>query len=349
MRLIDPKWMDLSIGYQLIRNLQTSLENEFGRAVDIGYKRKYHRELNEWQQKRRIFFTLVILVPLPFIALCVSAFFFQEVACVLAWWLLTSLLALLAAGVAGGRYIIQMVRGRPIPLKARVTGNLTEQWWDTLSPTILATKGRNDRKEAAFLTSLFPSLDDEWLGVHNLFASTQSPQYPDILLVGPSGIWIFEVVDWKGHIARQNGQWLQIQKNRKIVFPEQPDELWIQQKESIKQSIRERLPHLAWVFPVINGGIVFSNPKIQFDTKLIAGNTAPYGVADAWRDRLINSLPNERLTLEVRLEILDMLIPLQRSPDPVPGDYKSARDEANCIYAEVTSQLREHVSKLVRN
>jgi hypothetical protein len=348
MRLIDPKWMDLSIGYQLVQTLQSSLENEFDRAVDIGYKRKYRRELTEWQKKRRTFFAMIALLPLPFIALCISTFYFREVACVLAWWIITSLLAILAVGVAAGRYIIQMISGRPIPQQAKVAGNLTEHWWNNLSPTMLITKGKNDRREAAFLTSLFPHLNDEWLAVHNLFVSSQSSQYPDILLVGPSGIWIFEVVDWKGIITKQKGHWMQIQKNRReVVFIEQPDELWIHQKEGILDTFRARLPHLSWIFPMINGGIVFTNPKIHLDKMSIEGNTAPYGMADAWRERLINSVPDERLTQEVRLEILDMLFPMYRSPDLVPGEFRSARDEANRIYTEVVNQLREHVSKLV--
>ena len=216
MRLIDPKWMDLSIGYQLVQKHQASLEDEFGRAVDIGYKRKYHRELNDWQKKRRSFVILAALVPIPFIVLCISTFYFHEVACVLAWWLLTSLLALMAMVVAGGRYILQMVSGKPVPQRARVAANLAERWWDSLSPKMIVTRGKDDRREADFLSSLYPHLGDDWLAVHNFHFTTQnSTQVTDVLLLGPSGIWVFKSVDWGGSIARQDGRWLQIQKRHK--------------------------------------------------------------------------------------------------------------------------------------
>jgi hypothetical protein len=349
MRLIDPTWMDISIGYQLVRNLQSSLKNEFGRAIDIGYKRKYHRELNEWQKKRRTFIALVALVPLPFIALCILTFYFREVACVLAWWILTCLLAILAMGVAGGRYIIQMVSGKPVSQRAKVAGNLTDHWWDSLSPKMLVTKDKEDRREAAFLTSLFPHLNDEWFAIHNLFLSPKSPQYSDILLVGPSGLWIFDIVDWKGIIAKEKGHWIEIQKNhQQVVFIKQPDKTWIHQKEVILDALRVRLPYLHWMLTLINGGIVFTNPKIQLDKTLIVGNIAPYGIAAVWREILINSVPDEKMTQEVRLEILDMLCTLRRPAEAIAGEYRSSGDEANRLYKEVAIKLRDHVSKLVK-
>ncbi len=115
----------------------------------------------------------------------------------------------------------------------------------------------------------------------------------------------------------------------------------------ILDAFRTRLPHLSWIFPLIDGGIVFTNSKIRLDKTLIEGNTAPYGVADGWREKLIKSVPDERLTQEVRLEILDMLFTLQRQPDTTAGEYQSSRDEANRLYTDVAKQLRERVSKLV--
>ena len=339
--------MDLSVGYRLIQNRQANLENEFSRAVEIGYKRKYNQELNDWQKKRRSFITLAALVPLPFIALCISIFYFRDVACVLSWWLLTSLLALLAMVVSGGGYILQMITGRPVPQRAKVAANLADQWWENLSPRILITRSKDDRREADFITSLVPHFSDEWLAVHNFFISNQEQTYTNILLLGPSGLWLFEVVDWKGSIGKKDGQWFQIHKKNPVVLDEHPDEAWNIQKEELLNSIRIRLPHLSWISPLMQGGIVFTNPKITLDKTLIEGNTAPYGLADAWRQRLIQSQPEEKLTMEVRLEIKDMLFTTMRPPEVPSGEYRSSRDEANRIYMEVANQLREHVSKLV--
>jgi len=281
--------------------------------------------------------------------LCISTFYFHEVACVLAWWLLTSLLALMAMLVAGGRYILQMVGGKPVPQRARVAANLTERWWDSLSPKMIVTRGKNDRREADFLSSLYPHLGDDWLAVHNLTFTTQnSAQVADLILLGPSGLWIFICADWVGTIVRQDGSWLQMHKRRKqVISSEQPDNSWNQAKAAIETAIEAHLPHLAWIPSRIQGGIVFTNRKASLDTSEIEGNSAPYGLPSAWKEKLIQSPPDERLTLAVLLEIVDVLFTMNGAPNSAAGVFSSARDEADHLYKLVADQLRDHVTSLV--
>lgn len=349
MRIIDRKWTDLSLGFQAVHTLQSRLESEFGRAVDVGHKRKYHRELTGWQKKRRIFFALSALAPLSVIALCVTAYYFREVSCVLAWWLVTVLLLFVTLVAAGWSYIRQMVSGRPVPQRARVAVSLADRWWESLSPKILSVKTPDDRGEVDFLTLLYRTLPDGWLAVRDVFPAIQIPSSTDILLLGPSGLWLFEVVHWKGKISKKDGVWMQTHKKRQeTIFDPAPDEQWTHQREEILKTIQVRLPHLAWISDLVQGGVVFSHPKVEPDKIHIQGNTAPYGLASAWGKRLLQSSPDNRFTLEVQLEILDALITSTRDHGRQDLEYGSSKEEANRLYEAVASQLREYVVKMVK-
>ncbi|MEW6093444.1 MAG: nuclease-related domain-containing protein [Chloroflexota bacterium] len=348
MRIIERKWTDLSLGHQAVQNLQSRLEGEFGRAVEVGHKQKYRRELTEWQKKRRIFFALVVLAPLSVIALCLTIFYFREVACVLAWWLVTVVLIILALAVAGWNFIREMVSGRPVPQRARITAGLAERWWESLSPKSLALGSPDQRGETNFLTLLARSLPDDWLAVRGLLASAPAPSDTDILLLGPSGLWLFEVRHWSGSIGKQEGVWKRTHRKREETLPGQsPDDQWVRQRDEILKTVQTRLPHLAWTSDLLHGGMVFSHPKAELRQPRIQGNTAAYGPARAWLERLRQSEPDVRFILEVRLEILDALITSTSRGDK-QTEYASSKEEAERLYEQVAGQLREYVAKMVK-
>ncbi len=348
MRIIDRKWTDLSLGYQAVQSLQSRLEGEFGRAVEVGHKQKYRRELTEWQKKRRIFFALVALAPLSVIALCLTIFYFREVACVLAWWLVTVVLIIITLAVAGWNFIREMIGGRPVPQRARVTAGLADRWWESLSPKSLTLGSPDQRGEADFLTRLARTLPDDWLAVRSLLVSVQAHSDTDILLLGPSGLWLFEVRHWSGIISKQEGVWKRTHRKREEALPGQsPDDQWVHQRDEILKLIQTRLPHLAWTSDLLHGGVVFSHPKAQLHQSRIQGNAAAYGPARAWLERLRQSPPDERFTLEAQLEVLDMLI-TSASRAEQQAEYASSKEEAERLYEQVAGQLREYVAKMVK-
>ena len=118
-------------------------------------------------------------------------------------------------------------------------------------------------------------------------------------------------------------------------------------RAAIQASIQSHLPHLAWISSQIQGGIVFTNRKVSLYASQIEGNTAPYGLPSAWKEQLIQSPPDERLTLDVLLETLDVLLTLNGAPKTTAGEFNSARDEADHLFKQVADQLREHVTSLV--
>ncbi len=344
MHSIDRKWTGLAAGYQSIQSFKTKLTAEFGRAVRVGRKQQFRKELTDWQKKRRVFFTLVAVAPLSIIALCITAYYFRDVACVIIYWAVLVLIILVTLAVAGRQYILEMVKGKPFlqPMDALVV-DLEGRWWECLMPQNLAVGNVGGKRNMDFLTLLTRSLPDLFLAY--CFSDTYT------FLLGPSGIWILKVEPWSGTIIKQEGVWKQIQivhtrlgrkGSEEKVHESGPDDQWLHQKQEIIRTLEERLPERVWTLGLIQGGVVFSHPKVTLDMKRIQGNTASYGSPKAWVERICRAPSVDGFTLEMQLEILDALI----------GDglqqMNPAKAEAERLYQQAVEELRAYVSKLVK-
>lgn len=349
MRLVDPRWTDLSIGWQTVQALQARLEAEFGRAVQVGFNRQYHRDQAEWQKKRRAVIAGAVLFPLSVIALCLAAFYFREAACVLAWWTMTVMVIFVTLIVAGWNYLREVVSGQPRARRARVAVSLADLWWQSLAPPSLGIEKHGDRGEVDFLDQLARTLPDSWLAVRGLLTSAHTISDTDALLFGPSGLWVFEVKYWSGRIVKKGGVWKQVHRKREeMVHDQAPDEQWLRQRDEILKTIQMRLPHLAWTSDLLHGGVVFSHPKAELVRTNIEGNTASYGPAGAWVERVRQSPPGERFTLEVQLEILDALVTWARRNERQTVEYLSSKDKAEQLYEQAAARLRESVALMVK-
>jgi hypothetical protein len=340
MHIIDPKWTDLAAGYRAVRSLHARLETKFGRAVQAGRKREFRRELTGWQKKRRVFFALALIAPLSIITLCLTAFYFREAACIIVYWTLLVGIILVTLAVAGRNYIRESLnRPKPEHLKT-LPVDLEQRWWAKLSPQGLAVVNTEDKVKEEFLTMLAQTLPEECLA----FLA------PTLLLFSPAGLWLFQVVPWSGTIVRQEGVWKQIQIVRDKLGRKQlqeqshepaPDEEWLQRKNELANILSERLLQLAWTGSLIQGGLVFTNPKAILDKPRIQGNKAAYGLAKAWAERICRAPGVDGITLEIQLEILDALY------EPQGKRVDSAKDEAERLYLAAAEELHQSVAKMV--
>lgn len=344
MHRVDRKWTHLSAGYQAIQAFKTSLTAEFGRAVRVGHRLQFRKDLTEWQKKRRVFFTLVAAAPLSIIALCLTAFYFRDVACVIIYWAMLVFIILVTLAVAGRQYVREMMNGKPIPQPAEgLVLDLEGRWWDSLSPHELADAKAGVKGRVNFQSLLSRSLPD-----HYLF---QYLSDTDALLLGTSGIWIFRVVNWSGTMVKQEGTWTRIvivrdklgrkQRTEKVQEPG-PDDQWLQLKQDIGKKIENRLPERAWTLNLIQGGVVFAHPKVDLDKKSIQGNTASYGRSNSWVERIRRAPQANGFALEIQLEIMDVLA------ESNEGQMVSAKDEAERLYRQAVEELHAYVAKMVK-
>jgi hypothetical protein len=156
---------------------------------------------------------------------------------------------------------------------------LVEQWWKALRPRTYAVETSGEEAEINFLESL-SFLDNRHIAIWGLLTSAKRRSDTDVLLLGTTGIWIFEVKHWRGIISKSNGVWYSEDEwGRRKPREQIPDEQWQAQKEEITKTIRMRLGSKQWLADLIKGGVVFANKVAKIGS--ITGNKAPCGRPDA--------------------------------------------------------------------
>jgi hypothetical protein len=368
MRILDPKWTHLADGYRGLQSLQEKLDAEFGRAVRIGRRQKHRKELAGWQKKRRIFFALVLFSVLLLAILCILPSFIEENNtawyCILADFGLALVISLVAGVVAGRDYIREMVAGRPQMEKGISTASLLEgRWWASLTASEAAVEMASDRGEENFLRLLARRLSDEFLTTRAEPVPAHAGENAETLvLVGPSGVWVFEVKHWHGAIVKQGGVWKQVQTVRgkmgkkhieEKVAEQAPDDQWLNQAQEIVRTLQRRLsgdalPAGLDPADLIQGGLVFPHPQAILDKTKIQGQTASYGPTGPWIERVAKAPPQEGFTLEIRLDVLDALIHRATINEHSMAQVVSAEAEAQRIYDETAGELRGYVAELVK-
>jgi hypothetical protein len=340
MHSIDRNWTDIAAGYQAIQLLQARLETEFGRAVQASYKHKFNQELTGWQKKRRVFFVMTVIALLSIITLCLTAFYFREVACVIVYWTLLVAIILVTLAVAGRNFIRDMMNRPSLENVKSLAVNLEQRWWDCLSPQERSLEKTEDDGTAAFLTALGQALPETCLAT----------RAPGLLLFSPAGLWLFQIETWSGTIIRQEGAWKQIQtvrdkfgrkQNLEQMLQAAPDNAWLQRKNELVGILHQRQPQRAWTETLIQGGVVFTHPKASLDKPRIQGNTAAYGTPKGWIERIRRASPVEGFSLEIQLEILESL------HQPEGEKTTSARELAGQLYQAAADELRLSIAKMV--
>lgn len=165
----------------------------------------------------------------------------------------------------------------------------------------------------------------------------------DVTIVGPKGIWVFEVKYWSGTIAWQNGQWareqsyfesggIPVTKSGHIGQP--PDQQWQRMVDDVTKTLYRHAPILMAQWPAlsrIKGGLVFTHPDASYE--IASSHPFSWGTIDFWKEALVNAPVISDLSEPVIFQILDALLKRHRQ---ISGDGVGVAMDA---YAE----------KLVRN
>ncbi len=128
------------------------------------------------------------------------------------------------------------------------------------------------------------------------------------------------------------------------MYAQAPDAQWVRLKETLASVLNERFPQLAGL---IQGGVVFIDPKVHLFKDQIKGNTAAYGLASAWAARLRQAPSADGLSLEMQLETLDALIAREKFPGEPLDLSNSAKELAMRLYQQAVAELRTFVAKMV--
>jgi hypothetical protein len=144
----------------------------------------------------------------------------------------------------------------------------------------------------------------------------------DVVVVGPAGVWVFEVKYWSGHITWEANGWhreksfyapggKQVTESREISQP--PDEQWQRMAVDVAETIRRREPRILAHVPEvarIKGGLAFTHPKASYD--IAPGSPFVWRTTAGWRQQLSRARALPGMTERAELRILDALLSRHR-------------------------------------
>ncbi|MGE5376203.1 MAG: nuclease-related domain-containing protein, partial [Bacteroidota bacterium] len=313
-------WKDLQQGYLSIARSQRLLELEWTRAIKVAERRIHQRRLQAWSAKvaseLRRQRTLKILTPLAFVVMCSCAFFSSLLPFALLSWggaIFVSVIMLVV--LVGQTAVVERLEKNPPPKTAggRKLLNITEKWWDGLKPAPIQIKVDGDTGEKLLVDSLEKQLSSQYIALnkfmvlHNLDA--------DVLILGPSGMWLLESKYHSGKVICRNGEWFHEKRYygkggipKKETLPWKPyDEQWLREREAITRTIQRRLPQdLHWLADEMRGGLVFTHKHITLE--IDPSCRVEYGDIPYWVKQINNSPSLPSLTTEVLLCAVDTLL-----------------------------------------
>jgi hypothetical protein len=229
-------------------------------------------------------------------------------------------------------------------------GSITQQWWDEVAQDPCTHRWRTthgDEDEEDFWNHLVARLPDQYVAVRDLLVMRALAV--DVLVVGPTGIWVFEVKHCSGEIICRQGSW---QRRRTWYQPdgtpasedeliESLDEQWLRQAHAVQQTLVRRLPHQDFV-STIRGGVVFTHPLVTLD--IDESCKAMWGPPTWWSTVLLDSPPCPQLTAENQLRVLDALLRWTRRLDQNSGQTSACSIQlAKRLFAATTHRAPSYV------
>ena len=232
---------------------------------------------------------------------------------------------LILSGLTGWAIIVvlwiwQREREKPVPpqnpLKTDLFYPLLPIWKEGLIGSLPKKKPDPDATgEYHFVTRLQSLSDNSYI----LYRLQLNPsEIVDTIIVGPKGIWLFEVIYLKGLVRWQNGEWSKIRSNRRLALRnqnqvqkiDQPFEVkWQHTSDEITNALTRNNSlygnHPPDLFKV-RGGLVFAHPQGRYD--IPPGCPFNWGVVSFWLEKF-QSLPDlEGMDNYVIYSILDILL-----------------------------------------
>jgi hypothetical protein len=140
----------------------------------------------------------------------------------------------------------------------------------------------------------------------------------DVVVVGPSGIWVSEVKYWSGWIVSQNGGWSRektyyapggrlVTEPREVSQP--PDQQWKRMADDVAETLRRRDGQLLARIPSltqIRGGLAFTHDEASYE--IAEDCPFAWGRIGLWEEQLADAPRLADLRERDVLQVLDALL-----------------------------------------
>ena len=330
MTLLNNDVSDICSGFDEIVNAHVGLKEKWRDPLMAAYGQKrlnYHAARKEYQLrgealKQQTHRGLALIGMLFFLALL--AFFIDF------WFLGSGVvigfgLPLAGIGVLTGLYLVwkrrqyksQSPQPPPHPLQTNLIPPLFPVWKQALRGQLPSNKAYDGAEgEHDFVRQLQRTLDSSHYIIYRL--QQKRGDDIDVTVVGPTGIWVFEVKYWSGSIMWQDGQWRRQQTyyetggvpvTKNPVVKQSPDEQWQRMAVDVAKSVRIHAPQLVSRFLTnirSQGGIVFTHPNATLH--IAAGCPCEWGNISKWTPKLMNAPRIKGWDERTTFVILDILL-----------------------------------------
>lgn len=198
------------------------------------------------------------------------------------------------------------------PVSPRGTNPLLASWKRWVDGTVPQKKTPGAQGEYRFAHLLRQALSNEYYLLHNLLLGLN--WNIDLVLAGPSGLWLWESKYWRGTVVRfPTGRWQQwkMSSTRDIEFA--PDEQWLLAARTLSHTVRQRAPVVTIHAPLLlppRGGIVFTHDQVNL---VVEGEClAPWGKCEQWIEHVCSTPAIEGLEEEHLLRVIEALLTCHR-------------------------------------
>jgi hypothetical protein len=248
------------------------------------------------------------------------------------------------------------------PLQRGVYPDLRVSWMEGLSgglkdevPDYPDYRDKNEKDHGAqgernFIRRLRENLGDGYYVVARVM---QRPREDvDIVLIGPKGVWVFEVKHWSGEIYWDDRGWRRLQTyyerggeevTKQPEVGEPPDQQWIRSAAQVSHTLQSRAAQVLARYPAleqVRGGIVFS--KEEAVLKFQPGRPAFWGTLNFWIQTLHEVEPKADLDTRSALQLVEALLARHQELAPA-GRRRSMQAYARGVVQEAEEWLGEWV------
>ncbi len=351
MKNISSEWRNLAEGLLRVETLEAKFRAEWGPRLE---KARRDRQEAERQRNRRLGRAAVIAaLALTLLLLAAALVLHSSPAGTVVLLLAIMLPAVLILGGLG--LLFRTPDSLPDP------SDLIGQWWGTVSGhtssvrrsgPALSARHYGDVGEEVFVSHLTGWLSGEYVAVRGLLVVRNLDA--DVIVVGPTGIWVYEVKHWSGEISCERGEWRRVKIYRqpggrlvREVEKLKPfDRQWTKEVGAVRENLRRRLPGYAELPNAVGGGLVFTHRKVEFRED---------GSCRAWAGKpsdcvkiLSHSRAMPGFTMEKRLRTMDALLEwsdrLHERQGEVPRVTSSSVELAERLYEDAVSRASSCLS-----
>ncbi len=345
MKNIGAEWRNLAEGLLRVETLEMQFRAEWGPRLEKA--RKEREEAKRQRNRRQGGAALAIALVLVLLLLTASPVlqFSPADASVLRPVLVVPAIAILY----GLWLLLHTPDALPDP------SNLTGRWWGTISGRTssvrrsgpaLSARHYGDVGEESFISYLTGRLSNEYVAVRGLLMVRNLDA--DVIVVGPTGIWVYEVKHWSGEITCERGEWRRVKTYRQpggrlvreLEMLKPFDKQWTKEAGAVRENLRRRLPGCPELPEAVGGGLVFTHARASFHAD--SSCEAWAGLPSSCVEILSHSPEMPGLTMEQRLRAVDALLEwsdqLHERQGEAPGTTSSSVELAERLHEEAVSR-----------